>query len=173
MNKLTASERAVMVGKPCKICTRPMSQPCYDEDPVTRKFRGWLCHDCNKGIGHFRDDPISLLAAAKHVSSKMVIKVTWTVLLFFQIFQACLWPVCKYQACLWPVCKYQACLLPLLPVCKYQACLLPLIRQQRFSILQQVLVKCDLSHTIYKCILRSNRVYTHCSAFPCHSKQGG
>ena len=29
---------------------------CCDHDHVTEKFRGWLCHDCNKGLGFLGDD---------------------------------------------------------------------------------------------------------------------
>ncbi len=34
-----------------------------DHDHETGEFRGWLCSDCNKGIGSFKDD-VNLLAGA-------------------------------------------------------------------------------------------------------------
>jgi hypothetical protein len=56
-----------------------MSQPCYDEDPATGSKRGWLCHECNMGLGKFRDS-VELLTKAvaylrdapKHASSPPV-----------------------------------------------------------------------------------------------------
>lgn len=63
----TAPERARQVGKPCPICTKPMDQPCSDEDPQTGEHRGWICHSCNVGIGKFYDDPAALRAAAAYL----------------------------------------------------------------------------------------------------------
>lgn len=34
-----------------------------DHDHLTGRFRGWLCHFCNAGVGHFEDSP-GLLARA-------------------------------------------------------------------------------------------------------------
>lgn len=36
----------------------------------TGKFRGWLCAGCNKGLGHFRDDPELLIRAAEYLGQK-------------------------------------------------------------------------------------------------------
>jgi hypothetical protein len=36
---------------------------CLDHDHKTGKFRGWLCHDCNKALGFFKDD-VSLMKSA-------------------------------------------------------------------------------------------------------------
>ncbi len=36
---------------------------CTDHDHVTGKFRGHLCHDCNKALGFFKDD-VNLLKSA-------------------------------------------------------------------------------------------------------------
>jgi len=51
----------------CPICYRTEDQVrhkggkksgswCCDHDHSTGVFRGWLCHDCNRAIGSFKDD---------------------------------------------------------------------------------------------------------------------
>lgn len=67
----SAPQRALNVGKPCPICTKPMDQPCSDEDPVTGVHRGWVCHSCNMGIGQFYDSPVALRAAADYLEQSL------------------------------------------------------------------------------------------------------
>lgn len=50
-------------GLPCGICEEAMDQPCSDENPATNETRGWLCHHCNLGLGHFRDS-VTILSSA-------------------------------------------------------------------------------------------------------------
>jgi hypothetical protein len=49
-------------GTPCAVCSRPMTYTrgadlmCFDHDPTTDTFRGWICQQCNTGIGKLGDD---------------------------------------------------------------------------------------------------------------------
>jgi hypothetical protein len=40
----------------CEICGA-RGDLHFDHDHQTKAFRGFLCHRCNIGLGHFRDDP--------------------------------------------------------------------------------------------------------------------
>lgn len=59
--------RSAEIGKPCGICTIPMTQPHLDEDPQTGEDRGWLCQSCNLLLGHANDDPAVLAAAVAYL----------------------------------------------------------------------------------------------------------
>jgi hypothetical protein len=41
---------------------------CCDHDHVSGEFRGWLCHDCNRGIGGFKDDISRLHRAVDYLT---------------------------------------------------------------------------------------------------------
>ncbi len=46
--------------------TKKKSWVC-DHDHTTGKFRGWLCHKCNMGIGNLADDLGRLERAGKYI----------------------------------------------------------------------------------------------------------
>ena len=50
----------------CVICGSK-EQLVVDHDHVTGKVRGMLCNHCNRGLGHFRDDPMLLEFAAQYL----------------------------------------------------------------------------------------------------------
>lgn len=39
----------------------------YDHDHTTGLFRGWLCRQCNQGLGHFKDSPKRLTQAIEYL----------------------------------------------------------------------------------------------------------
>jgi len=57
----------------CEICGRAepgnrFTRLSIDHDHATGKFRGLLCHRCNKAIGLFGDDTSLLLAAVSYLT---------------------------------------------------------------------------------------------------------
>ncbi len=58
-------------GGRCAICrtSKPGGKGFWhaDHDHRTNRFRGVLCHNCNVGIGNFKDDPSFLEAAARYL----------------------------------------------------------------------------------------------------------
>ena len=59
----------VKQNKQCTICgtSLEIEQICVDHDHVTQKFRGIICRKCNLGLGHFCDNPYSLLRAYEYL----------------------------------------------------------------------------------------------------------
>jgi hypothetical protein len=48
----------------CAICNKECTKAlAADHDHETGKFRGLLCNNCNRGLGHFKDDSMLLLRA--------------------------------------------------------------------------------------------------------------
>lgn len=56
-------------GERCALCRsdEPGRFWTVDHDHTTGKVRGVLCWHCNVGLGHFRDDAATLIAAADYV----------------------------------------------------------------------------------------------------------
>lgn len=57
----------------CELCNRGEPRGLFvDHDHATGLFRGWLCHKCNTGLGHFRDDRTLLLRAARYLQGPLL-----------------------------------------------------------------------------------------------------
>ena len=60
-------------GTPCDCCGSPMSYSrgqslmCFDHDPLTDTFRGWLCQKCNVGLGQLGDTRSSIKRALNYL----------------------------------------------------------------------------------------------------------
>lgn len=52
----------------CAICERPM-ELVVDHCHESNRVRALLCSTCNTGLGHFKDDPAQLRAAALYIES--------------------------------------------------------------------------------------------------------
>jgi hypothetical protein len=51
----------------CVICGDADTKLVVDHDHETGAIRGILCNHCNRGLGHFRDDPTLLEFAAQYL----------------------------------------------------------------------------------------------------------
>ena len=62
-------------GTPCACCGVPMTHDqgitgmCFDHDPVTETFRGYICKKCNTSIGGLGDDLKGLMKAVKYLTT--------------------------------------------------------------------------------------------------------
>jgi hypothetical protein len=66
-------------GYKCELCSRAVQLPepgCnstnanIDHCHATGKVRGILCGHCNKGLGHFKDDPELMTKAIKYLKER-------------------------------------------------------------------------------------------------------
>ena len=61
-------------GTPCQCCGKPMvhgpgsDKCCFDHDPITDEFRGWICMKCNTGLGNLGDTLQSALNAVRYLT---------------------------------------------------------------------------------------------------------
>lgn len=44
---------------------------CLDHNHQTGEMRGWLCHDCNRALGNFKDNVTLLERAIKYLTGEM------------------------------------------------------------------------------------------------------
>lgn len=71
---LTVDQVAEMRARGCAVCSTPdgggrFNQLHIDHCHDLGSVRGVLCNNCNTGLGHFKDDPALLRAAADYVEA--------------------------------------------------------------------------------------------------------
>lgn len=54
--RIEAEKTAPPPTPQCECCGDPLYDPRPDHDHVTGTFRGWLCRNCNEGLGKFGDN---------------------------------------------------------------------------------------------------------------------
>ena len=64
-------------GTPCDCCGKPMTHSGkfamhFDHDRVIEEFRGWLCKQCNVGIGNLGDDLEGLQRAIQYRTTNTI-----------------------------------------------------------------------------------------------------
>ena len=59
-------EQALAAPARCECCGEP-GKIFADHNHKTEKFRGWLCQECNLGLGAFKDDPKRLRKAIAYL----------------------------------------------------------------------------------------------------------
>jgi len=50
----------------CQCCKKPTTKFHMDHDHDTNKFRGWLCLNCNQGIGKLGDNLEGVMNAVRY-----------------------------------------------------------------------------------------------------------
>lgn len=54
-------------GNICPICKTPLTTMFIDHDHITGKVRNVLCHNCNVGLGHFKESVLNLQSAIEYL----------------------------------------------------------------------------------------------------------
>jgi hypothetical protein len=68
-NKIRSKLRTKAPEKPevCECCKKVPKKWCLDHDHTDNSFRGWLCNDCNTGIGNLGDNIEGVIKAINYL----------------------------------------------------------------------------------------------------------
>ena len=64
---LEPEQADAMLAGGCKVCGTHDGKLCIDHDHNTGRVRGCLCDNCNKALGHAKDDPLLLRKLADYL----------------------------------------------------------------------------------------------------------
>ena len=82
--RLVARLKKVAPKKPlvCDLCGKVPSDGNMhlDHDPIREVFRGWLCKECNMGLGYFGDNLMGTLRAASYLGQYELKKILTNIL---------------------------------------------------------------------------------------------
>lgn len=65
-SKIDVRRREELMDVRCRIC-KSLEHLILDHCHITGEVRGTLCHHCNVGLGHFKDNPEFLRRAAEYL----------------------------------------------------------------------------------------------------------
>lgn len=64
---LSAEDYESLLKGSCAICGLRTKKMSIDHNHKTSKYRAVLCHNCNVGLGHFKDNPALLVTAMEYL----------------------------------------------------------------------------------------------------------
>jgi hypothetical protein len=65
--KLRRHQKTPELGTPCDCCGKTDEKLQWDHCHVTHEHRGWLCHNCNTGLGKLGDNIEGVLRALDYL----------------------------------------------------------------------------------------------------------
>lgn len=68
---IDARKNAPPKTKQCECCQIDATYLVLDHDHITGSFRGWICRNCNQGIGKLGDDVKGLQRAVQYLQSRL------------------------------------------------------------------------------------------------------
>ena len=66
---LRRQQKTPELGTPCECCGRTDEKLCWDHCHNTQEHRGWLCSNCNTGIGELGDNISGVQQALDYLES--------------------------------------------------------------------------------------------------------